>query len=113
MYRRIRSFELPQYGFHDKYKTALPTCEEPAWIKGSRHEPRSARAHLVHGLPKHAPQKFKEGQGIWHKALGGWVGVEAVVRGGLEESGIGVKALLDQALHELLEETAPINAGLL
>ena len=81
--------------------------------KDSNQEPGVARAHLIHSLPQHAPQKLKEGHGIWHKALGGWVGVEAVVGGGLEEGGIGVKALLDQALHELLEEATPVNAGLL
>ena len=72
----------------------------------------AALLYLVQGFAKHLPQEFEVGQGIGHQPLCLGVGVQPVVRGCLEETGIRVKPFLHKALHKLLEQAPTINACL-
>ena len=67
---------------------------------------------LVQSLADHAPQELKGGDGIGGGQLSIGIWVEPVVGGGQEEAILRVKALLDQVLHEVLEQAASVHPRL-
>ena len=65
--------------------------------------------YLVDDEPYDLPQELKRRQGCTHGHLSIGIGVQPVVCSGQEQAQLGVKGLVDQALHEVLEQATTVD----
>lgn len=59
-----------------------------------------------------AQEVVMAGEGVAHQHLGGRIGVQQTLVGGLEEALVGIEARLEQFVEELAEDAAAVDARL-